>query len=99
MRKNHDSEWAHHGILAEIDSREVAAVLYPNHLAGDALVFAYVLASLGNRDAVRSRQGREDQCQQQKSTAGWSAESAPKLRRGKGPKNPGGPKALYKKHF
>jgi len=55
VRKNHDSERTHHGILAEIKERDTpAGVLNAEDLTGDALVFTYVLASLGNGNTVAS---------------------------------------------
>src|SRR5580704_4134386 len=86
MRKNHDRKWTHHGILAEIDSREIPAVLYADHLAGHALIFAYVSAGLGKGDALRRQQGREDQ-HQQKYTA---AEVAAKFSERNNHKKPSG---------
>jgi hypothetical protein len=42
VSKDHHGEWADHRILAEIEESDTpAGVLYTNHLAADALVFAY----------------------------------------------------------
>jgi hypothetical protein len=49
VSKDYHREWAHHRILAEIKQCDTPApVFYPNHLAADALVFAYVLARFSN---------------------------------------------------
>jgi hypothetical protein len=53
VSKDHHGEWTHHGILAEIkESDSSTSVLYPKHLAADALVFAYVLARFSNGNAL-----------------------------------------------
>jgi len=57
-------------------------MLNADHLAGDALVFAYVLAGLRYRDAVAAcrRRGEEyGQQQRYKSVKGYGMESAAKL--------------------
>jgi hypothetical protein len=78
VAKNYNAKRAHHGILAEIDSREIPAVLYAHYLASDALVLTNVLPSFGNGNAAACNGGRgEEQCQQQwqKSVEGRPAET------------------------
>jgi hypothetical protein len=54
VRKNHYGEWAHHGILAEVEKRDAASsMLYPKNFARNALIFPDVLARLSNRKTVR----------------------------------------------
>jgi hypothetical protein len=66
VRKHHDGKWTHHRILAEIEQRNAPAhVFYVKDFAGDASVFAYVLASLREGNAVRGgAECGEDQCDQ-----------------------------------
>lgn len=79
MRKYHDGERAHHGILAEIDSRDIPVVLNADHLAGDALVLAYVLASLSYRDAVAASRKRGQEYAQKQRYKSSGVESTAKL--------------------
>jgi hypothetical protein len=63
VRKNHNGKRTHHGILAKIEEGDApAGMFYPDYLAGDALVFPYVLPSLGYRNAAGGRESREEQC-------------------------------------
>jgi len=56
MRKNDDREWTHHGILAKVEKCNAPAdMFYAQHFASDALVFADVLTSRGDWDAVAGK--------------------------------------------
>jgi hypothetical protein len=58
MGKNHDREWTHHGILAEIKKRHATpGMLHPKNFASDALVLSDVLPCLSNGNAICPSEG------------------------------------------
>jgi hypothetical protein len=67
MRKDDHCKRTHHRILAKIEEGDTpAGMFHAKHFAGHTLVFAEMLASFANRNAIRARsKGREEQCQKQ----------------------------------